>query len=403
MANTLARRLTLTPPTGSPLPKPVIGPAGMIAAQNPDAGDPVTQEPAVAPGMLPQTAMTPLYDPTKAPPIATPIAPPYAEGWKGALQRALIGFKEGASAVHVDPTYNPIAAGLVGGAEAAGAGVQDSLNRKLLAQQAAVAPFVAAQAGAIKKSYEDAAAVPGKQREQQDILNREIEAKRQTLALETDPKFIEPMAQNLAPLSPTQRAVELGRFSGPQRIMLVNRIFEINKARGVSDRDLELQYAADMAGGKAGAVYNTAGQGQQTARAANSVKLLLPGLREASKAFTRTDYPIANTAYASFLTNAGGDRQLALQQYTADAKLKMASALMKGGVPTNEATQIIEHAFPPGMNDVQTNAAADNIEKIMNTQIEGGLTPVSLSAALRASPAAPGAPRKIGRFQVEVH
>jgi UDP-GlcNAc:undecaprenyl-phosphate GlcNAc-1-phosphate transferase len=62
--------------------------------------------------MLPQTAATPLYDATAPLPVAS-AAPPEAQGWQGALQRALIGFSKGASRVNIDPTYNPVAAGLV--------------------------------------------------------------------------------------------------------------------------------------------------------------------------------------------------------------------------------------------------------------------------------------------------
>lgn len=396
----VGRRL-LSPAPIMPLPKPAAPPDVVLGALNPAAGGPVTQVPATAPGMLPTTEATPVYDTTKGMPSGAP--PAGEDGWQGALQRALIGFNKGASRVQIDPTYNPIAAGLIGGTAAVGAEQENVLNRRLAAQQAAQKPFQDAQASALKTSAEEQARVPFKQREQQDILNRELELARAKERAATDPEGVEQTAKNLLGLPPSMWSQVLGRTSH-SRAAVFNRVSELtNKPLAQIQRD----YETGLAGGKAGAVYDTAGKGQQTARAANSVKLLIPGLKEASAAFSRTDVPLVNTAYSAYDKATGGDRAMGFQQYLTDTKLKMASALMQGGVPTDQATNIIEHAFPAGMTHDQVLAASDNIDAIMNTQIQGGLTHVGLPPAGGAQggalPAAPGKVQKIGRFQVEVH
>lgn len=382
----LQRRLVQMVPTPVvPAPKPAAPPNVVLGALNPAAGAPVTQEPQTAPGMLPTTSAEPVYDATKT---AAPVAPPEDDGWKGALQRALIGFNKGVSRLNLDATYNPVAAGLIGGTAAVGAEQESSLNRRLAAAQAARKPFDDAQAAALKASAEEQARVPFKQREQQDTLNRELELAKEKAKLGQTPEEIEATARNLVGVPPSMWSQLLGRTSH-SRAAIFNRVAEL---QGKTPQEVESGYQIGKSAGIAAAGFNAAGKGQQTARAANSVKILLPGLLKASDEFTRTNLPLANAAISTLDVNTGGAKAIALKQYLTDTKLKMASALMQGGVPTDQATNIINNAFPDGLSAAQMKEAIKNIADIMDTQIQGGLTAVSLTPPPAAPAAGPAAP-----------
>jgi hypothetical protein len=390
MAKTsIGRRLSappvLAPAPVVPAPKPAPMPGAIAAAQNPQAGGIVTQTPAPAPGMLPQTAVPALFDAT-AMPAAAAAEPADGGGWQGTLQRALIGFNKGASRVAVDPTYNPIAAGIVGGVASIGAEQESAVNRKLAAQAAAQKPFADAQAEALKVSLAEKAREPFKLKEQQDTLNRELELAKEKAKLGQTPEEIEATARNLVGVPPSMWSQLLGRTSH-SRAAIFNRVAEL---QGKTPQEVEAGYQIGKSAGIASAGFNAAGKGQQTARAANSVKILLPGLAKASEEFMRSNLPLANQAISALDVNAGGTKAIALKQYLTDTKLKMASALMQGGVPTDQATNIINNAFPDGLSAAQMKEAIHNISDIMDTQIKGGLTPVALTPAGEA-PATPGA------------
>lgn len=384
--SSINRRLgVMTPPVVPPAPKPTVPPAVVMAAQNPEFGAPVTQKPPTAPTMLPQTEATPLFDATA--PVAV-AAPEDGGGWQGALQRALIGFNKGASRVQVDPTYNPVAAGLIGGVETIGAGQEEAVNRRLAAKAAAEKPFADAQAAAVKTSAEEQARVPFKQREQQDILNRSLAEAEAKAKMGQTPEEVETTARNLVGVPPSMWSQLLGRTSH-SRAAIFNRVAEL---QGKTPQAIEAGYQIGKSAGIAAAGFNAAGKGQQTARAANSVKILLPGLLKASEDFQRTNFPLANTAISTLDVNMGGTQAIALKQYLTDTKLKMASALMQGGVPTDQATNIINTAFPDGLSPAQMKEAVHNIGDIMDTQIQGGLTPVMLGPDGKAPPTPAPAP-----------
>lgn len=385
-------RLGLTPPSMLPIPAMTPGPGVVAATQNPAAGA-VTEVPPAGPAMLPTTTAQPLYDPTKPPVLPYPTGDGAGDGWQGALQRALVGFSKGASRVQVDPTYNPVGAGIVGGGETIGANVSDAINRRLALQMAIAQPFRDAQNAALKKSYESAAEAPFKAKDQQDELNREIAAHKANIDTDTDPKYIEPLAQNLAGLPPTLRQIELSRQSGPARMVLVNRIFDINKDSPITDEQREKNYQASMAGSVAGATYNAGAGAQNSARAANTVQMLLPDLQKASDAFTsRSDNArFLNTPLNAINEQTGTEAQT-FKQYILDTKAKMATALVNGGAPQAEAQAKIDSTFPDTMLPSQVPAAIKTINAIMDTQKKGALTPVTLAPTAPAVSAAPAAP-----------
>lgn len=389
----VSRRLgLLTPPIpGAPLPP--VGAATIAGTQNPDFGSDVTQTPAAVPGMLPNISVEPLYDPTAPPKIAAPVGDGAGDGWRGALQRALIGFSKGASRVQVDPTYNPVGAGLVGGGEAIGAGVADSVNRRLALQAAALQPFKDAQAAALKASYEDVAHAPGEAAKNQATLNREIALQKDKLARETDPSLLEPLAQHIATLPPSLRRVELGKQAGPVAMVLAARVAAINKDNPKTDTQREEEYKAETAGMSAGATYD-ATVPQASARAAHTVQLLLPELRKASEAYSRPEIRSANGVLNWYDNQTGGTKAQTFQQYLLEAKAKAASALVAGGAPQVEAQAKIDKIFPDTMGPEQLSAAADTMDSIMENQKTGALTRVPLPSTTPApAPATPAAPR----------
>ncbi len=390
MRTPLTRRLgVLAPAPVYPEPKP-IAPVAVTTAPV----IPTTETPAVAPGMLPTTTATPVY--TATPPAAAPVE---EGGWQGALQRALIGFNKGASRVQLDPTYNPVAAGLVSGAETVGGELESAVNRKLAAQQAAQKPIDEANAAALKTTAEQRAKEPFENEAQQRILDRETEMAKRKAEMGNTPEEIEATARNLVGVPPSMWSQLLGRTSH-SRAAIFNRVAEL---QGKSPQSVQSGYEMGLAGGKAAAAFNAAGKGQQTARAANSVKLLLPGLLKASDEFTRTNLPLANAAISSYDVNTGGAQALALKQYLTDTKLKMSSALMQGGVPTDQAASIINSAFPDGLSAAQMKEAVKNIGDIMDTQIQGGLSPVSLTPGAPAAPATVAPASTPGAFDWRKH
>lgn len=387
--NTVQRRLMqMVPLPTVPVPKPSSPPDVVLNSVNPDAGNPVTQAPPVAPGMLPMTSAEPVYDVTKSYSSPT-VDEGFDTGWKGALQRALVGFNKGVSRVQIDPTYNPIGAGLIGGAAAIGADQENSINRRLAMAVAARKPRDEAQAAALKTSAEQQALVPFKQREQQDMLNRELALANEKAKMGKTPEEIETTARNLVGVPPSMWSQLLGR-STQSRAAIFNRVAEL---QGKTPQEIESGYQIGKSAGIAAAGFNAAGKGQQTARAANSVKILLPGLIKASDDFARANFPLMNTAISALDVNTGGTKAIALKQYLTDTKLKMASALMQGGVPTDQATNIINTAFPDGLSVNQMREAVKNIGNIMDTQIKGGLTAVSLTPSGEAPGTTPEAPR----------
>ncbi len=86
---------------------------------------------------------------------SAPVEPEQG-GVRGAISRALMGFNRGASQFKVDPTYNPVGAGIVGGVSAIGAGESDAMARRLAAQK----PQLDAQAEALKESAKRQAGDP---------------------------------------------------------------------------------------------------------------------------------------------------------------------------------------------------------------------------------------------------
>jgi hypothetical protein len=264
MKTPIGRRLGIAPAPVYPAPKPVIAPGVLPAAMNaPALSAPVTQQPPTAPGMLPTTEATPLYDATT--PVAT-AAPAEAGGWQGALQRALIGFNKGASRVPLDPTYNPVGAGLIAGASTIGAEQESAVNRRAAAQAAAQKPFADAQAAAVKTSAEEQAREPFERRKNQDIYNRTLAEQEAKLKRETAPEAIESLAQHIATLPPSLRRVEIGKQAGPVAMALATRVDAIRNSdprmkaaldverqatAGLTDAELEKRYQNELAGGKA--------------------------------------------------------------------------------------------------------------------------------------------------------
>lgn len=401
MKTSLTKRLGIPPIY--PEPKPAVNPAAIAATQLPSA--PVTQEQPTAPGMLPMTTAKPLYDATSDPVYSA--EPQGATGWQGALQRALIGFSKGAGRVQVDPTYNPVAAGIVGGVGAIGAEQESSLNRKLALQAAQQKPFADAQAAALKKSYEDQAGVPFKQREEQATLNREIALQKDKYGRETNPDVIEPLAQHIATLPPSLRRVELGKQAGPVAMALAARVDAIRRSdprmaaaldaertatAGMTDAELEKRYQNELAGGKAGAAYDAGGAAQASARTANTVQGLLPDVRTASRNFARTDFPLANVPILAWDRATGGTDAMKFQQNFLEMRTKMALALQNGGATHEQAQKQIADIFPDSMTANQVESAADTINRIMENQKTGSLTPVRLNGggAPVAAPSASG-------------
>lgn len=115
--NTVQRRLGLRVPAA-------VAPAPMIAPPTPSGYAPPGGELVTGKGRAVQAV--PVADAR----IPAPVAEQEQES---VISRALRGFNRGASAVPIDPTYNPLGAGLIGGAAAIGAGRQDALERRAAA------------------------------------------------------------------------------------------------------------------------------------------------------------------------------------------------------------------------------------------------------------------------------
>lgn len=156
--NSLDKRIAKS----APIPEPVYNPA---VANGPSGG-------AVA-NIQPE----PLVD------VRTPPAMPEAQGGvRDAISRALIGFNRGAGQFKLDPTYNPVGAGIIGGVSAAGAGESDALARRLAAEQ----PYRDAKAEALKESAKRQAADPFEAAGQARTLDRELKLAREKNKLNKD-------------------------------------------------------------------------------------------------------------------------------------------------------------------------------------------------------------------------
>lgn len=132
-----------------------------------NAAAPMMQVPGAAAGLLPVNSI---------PAVAAPVATPAVEesgGIGGAISRALQGFSKGASSFRVDPTYNPVLAGLIGGVNAVGAGEADFAKERAAELAAKQKPFQDAAAAGLKKAAEDKAAIEGNRLTNQGILDRE--------------------------------------------------------------------------------------------------------------------------------------------------------------------------------------------------------------------------------------
>ncbi len=418
MKTSIPRRLgiNIAPAPVAPAPKPAAGLTAIPAAANPAAGGaPPPAIPSQGPGLLPTTQVNPLYDPT----VALPAAPAAEEpaGWRGAIQRALIGFNKGASRVSVDPTYNPVAAGLITGAETIGAGQEDALNRRLLAQQAAAKPFSDAQAAALKTSYEEKARRPFKEAENQDAYNRTVEEQKAKLARETDLAVLEPLARRIASLAPSLRRVVLGKQAGPVAMALAARVEAIRRedprmqaalaaertaTAGLTDSELEKRYQAELAGGKseAGAAGTVrGGKGQEIGAVAASMEDMLT---KAKPLMTQLDPSVFRTYNAAV---QAGQREfndptlLAVDTYLNSAAGFYATLLKNGGVPdvaeTDRAHKILTAKLnTEGFAAVEKalrDEGASRVKRIKEHQ-----NPLAPGSATGAAPEAPAAPPNAG-------
>lgn len=166
-----------------------------------------------------------------------------------------------------------------------------------------------------------------------------------------------------------------GRGSAKDRGDIYLRAKQLNKNLNLAQGDIE--YLSGRAGGQASAKYTAGGRGQESARAAMTVKNLTKGLQRASDNYTRAGVRFLNIPLNEINTQTGNDA-MRFKQYLIDTRSKMATALQNGGIPQNEAREQIEKAFPDTMTAAQIPEAIKTVNEIMDTQIEGALTPVSL-------------------------
>lgn len=135
-----------------------------IAPPPPPVYNPAVQEGPTG-GRLENIQPQPLID-VRTPPV---MEAPAGGGARDVLSRALVGFNRGASQFKIDPTYDPVAAGLAGGISAIGAGEADAMSRRLAAQR----PYQEAEAEALKEAAKRQAADPFEAVQQSRMLERE--------------------------------------------------------------------------------------------------------------------------------------------------------------------------------------------------------------------------------------
>ena len=382
--------------------------------------------------LLPSVPSSPLDRATGPTPDPVSAPAPQDQGvdWKSALARALVGFSHGFSATPSQAAYNPIAGGIAGGLMGTAQSVEDAQA----ARNAADAPYRAASAAGMMETAKLKADEAFKQ--DQDVRDLASGLALQNAKPPTSPTYdaataamvMQPggtseqraalaaqlgqafpdgvpaaaahqMGAELAPkggimaLSPEQlqqlvAAMKGGRLApsqltsrGPKAAVLATALSDPTFNAMTPD--------AGMSAARSGAIMNASGAPQRSARMANTVQMLMPGLQQASDNFARTNVRLANVPVAAFNEQTGSEAMV-FRQYLTDTKFKMAAALMNGGVPTDQAEQMLAKAFPDTVTPAQVPAAIQAINSIMETQKVGAMTPVG----------APTAHVQVGKYKV---
>ena len=396
--------------------------------------------PAPATTPLDRAMMPPAQPPTDT---AVPVAGKSDEGidWKSALARALVGFSHGFSATPSQSAYSPYAGGIAGGLMGTAQSVEDAQ----VARNAADAPYQSAAAMGMMETAKLKADEAFKKRQDVRDLASGLalqDAKpptsptydaataamvmqpggtseqRATLAAQLGQAFPDgvpaaaahQMGAELAPrggimaLSPEQQqqlvtAMKEGRLApsqitsrGPKAAVLAAALQDHTFSAITPD--------ANIAAARAGAVMNASGAPQRSARMANTVQMLMPGLQQASDNFHRTSVRLLNVPVAAF-NEQSGPEAMTLKQYLTDTKFKMAAALMNGGVPTDQAEQMLAKAFPDSITPAQVPVAIQTINAIMETQKMGAMTPVG-DSGMGNGGAGSGSHVHVGKYKVRV-